>query len=55
MVCWLMRLVTREHGKPEQEEVEMTKRDVVWLLIAAIVFVLWLALVAPSAVPVFLR
>jgi len=33
----------------------MTKRDLVWLLIVALVFVLWLALVAPSTVPAFLR
>ena len=32
----------------------MTKRDLVWLLIVALVFVLWLVLVAPT-MPAFLR
>jgi len=31
------------------------KRDLLWLLIVIIVLVLWLALVAPSTVPAFLR
>jgi hypothetical protein len=31
------------------------KREMVWLLLAVVLFVLWLLLVVPSTVPPFLR
>jgi len=31
------------------------KREMVWLLLVVVLFVLWFLLVAPGSVPVFLR
>jgi hypothetical protein len=36
------------------KEIQMNTREIVWVVIAVILFLLWLVLVAPSTVPTFL-
>ena len=38
----------------KNKEQKMNTRDIVWVVIAVVLFLLWLVLVAPSMVPTFL-